>query len=283
MIGKKILLTFKVVVFIIVAYAIAYEQSGKDNAILQSEMQWAQRASVIDLLRADCPLSVSAALRELLRRGEQAKQEIILLLRTGKLNKDLFIRAVSILAMLFHAREAAAYARQLVKDKDTLVRINAIRVLGTVGDKSDVQMLITLMEDENPFVAIEAIRTLGKIGDAKALDALRKKAKQPRNEIERQDLKRAIRQIEIMHSPNRAKELIEAIQSDDIFLVLWAVKKVSQFKIKEAKSIMRKLLETSKDLRLKVGLLKALKDIGEVLTHEEEQFLAKHPPALYGF
>lgn len=282
MIVKKVSFIIKVVSnMIILIMAISMQSLGDD--VIQSEIQWAQKASIIELLAADCDPTIYFAKLELLRRGEQAKKEIIDLLRSGNLNKDLSVRAVTVLAQLFHAKEAASYARKLIWDEDTFVRIAAIYALRIVGDNSDVPMLIALMKDDDPFVAIEAIRSLGEIGDVKALHVLRERLKQPRSEIEFQEIKKAVRKIEIINSPNRNKELIELIQTDDIFLALWAIKKVGELKITEAKNIMRQLLKTSKDRRVKVSVLKALKDIGEVLTPEEEQLLKEHPLAIYGF
>jgi HEAT repeat protein len=59
-----------------------------------------------------------------------------------------------------------------LRDKDPLVRSQAVQALGVIGDPRAVEPLIVVLNDKNPLIQRQAIKALGRIKDQRAVGPL---------------------------------------------------------------------------------------------------------------
>ena len=59
-----------------------------------------------------------------------------------------------------------------LKDHDPLIRSNAVKALGAIGDPRAVEPLIKVLNDKNPLIQRQAAQALGRINDPRALQPL---------------------------------------------------------------------------------------------------------------
>jgi HEAT repeat protein len=59
-----------------------------------------------------------------------------------------------------------------LKDHDPLVRSNAVKALGAIGDPRAVEPLIKVLNDKNPLIQRQAVQALGRINDPRAVQPL---------------------------------------------------------------------------------------------------------------
>jgi len=59
-----------------------------------------------------------------------------------------------------------------MKDKDNMVRRNAVSALGEIGDASNIDPLIQALRDEDTDVCYRAAQSLGNLGDKRAVEPL---------------------------------------------------------------------------------------------------------------
>ena len=76
------------------------------------------------------------------------------------------------LAGRLNAREWTSRIREFAIEADPLVRRAAIEALGSLGDMTDIALLIFTMSDPVPFVRAHAARASVRLADAETIDAL---------------------------------------------------------------------------------------------------------------
>jgi HEAT repeat protein len=76
------------------------------------------------------------------------------------------------LAGRMKAREWTSRVRQLALEADPLVRRAAVEALGSLGDVTDLALLVFSMSDPLPFVRLHAARACVRLADADTVDAL---------------------------------------------------------------------------------------------------------------
>ena len=59
-----------------------------------------------------------------------------------------------------------------LKDKDPLVRSNAVKALGAIKDPRAVEPLIAVLDDKEPLIQRQAVKALGRINDLRAVEPL---------------------------------------------------------------------------------------------------------------
>lgn len=59
-----------------------------------------------------------------------------------------------------------------LKDHDPLIRSNAVKALGAIGDPRAVEPLIKVLNDKNPLIQRQAVQALGRINDPRAVQPL---------------------------------------------------------------------------------------------------------------
>jgi HEAT repeat protein len=59
-----------------------------------------------------------------------------------------------------------------LKDRDPLVRSNAVKALGAIQDPRAVEPLIKVLEDKDPLIQRQAVKALGRINDPRAVEPL---------------------------------------------------------------------------------------------------------------
>jgi hypothetical protein len=59
-----------------------------------------------------------------------------------------------------------------LKDRDPLVRSNAVKALGAIQDPRAVEPLIKVLKDKDPLIQRQAVKALGRINDPRAVDPL---------------------------------------------------------------------------------------------------------------
>ncbi|MCP4699811.1 MAG: HEAT repeat domain-containing protein [Gammaproteobacteria bacterium] len=98
----------------------------------------------------------------------------IKVVRTDYTAKRQWVKIVNkaVIVQITLAKSGNKSAAAVLKDSNWLVRGAAAKMLGEIGDKHAVELLITVLKDRDQYVRLTATEALGKIGDKHAVVSL---------------------------------------------------------------------------------------------------------------
>jgi bilin biosynthesis protein len=99
------------------------------------------------------------------------------------IDKAEHVRGSAVRALANMGRADAAVLKHFLSDESVLVRWEATRALGELGDPQAVEPLVEALEDERVYVRRGAAWALGEIGDARAVAPLSRIAQDKGNRI----------------------------------------------------------------------------------------------------
>ncbi|MBI5683101.1 MAG: HEAT repeat domain-containing protein [Deltaproteobacteria bacterium] len=87
-------------------------------------------------------------------------------------DKDVSVRRKAASAFTHAAHpQVLEYLTDALIDEDSLVRVNAVRIIGKLGAERDIVPLVLLLKDEDEEVRIESIKAIAKIMDSRLAPA----------------------------------------------------------------------------------------------------------------
>ena len=198
---------------------------------------WNEAPSLDDPLLLSEIEEIVAALSPFQMRNKDGAQYMLRMLgppvfphlKSAIRNKDRYIAfhaldVISQIAPLAGSR-APAWGRELRKcldDERSLIRSQACRAIGALGQGVAAADLSPLLEDGDPDVALSAAFALGRIGGPDARAILEKKL----SSMEPGQLRIEISAALIRIDPGRENLLLEPLLSSDLFSQEWALQKV---------------------------------------------------------
>ncbi len=187
---------------------------------------------------------------------------------------------------------------EILKDKYWYVRINTARALGNLGDERAVQPLIEALKNENETVQVKSedspslerenevvrmiiVEALGKLKDRVSIEPLIDTMKNDKSDHVRITATKALVELSKIQSPIkkdkeskirtlRAKpvadprivdSLIEALESEDELLQMYAAKSLMEIGAKKAEEPIKKAISKVKDKYVKENMEKILKEL----------------------
>lgn len=193
-----------------------------------------------------------------------------------------------------NGREVTEYLIKALKHEEPIVRGRVARILGEIGDNKAVHSLIKLVKSETDnYVLSSSIKALAMLGDKNAvntliekLDALegkvRKEAAQALGDLKDTGAMEPIKKYYNESSEEERiwatyaliklgqKDLIHTLEDnlkEEVFIS--AINVAGELKLKESAPILLELLQNSKNINIKIEVIKSLAEIGGKHIQEE--------------
>ena len=235
-------------VFLFTAAALAQPELSEQFKLLKSTNVNDRRNAVRDLGRMRTP---------------EAAQKLMEIL--GK-DSDFGVRAQAAESLgSMRSKEATPALIKALKDENRNVKSAALVTFGYIRDKDSVGPLLEFAEkEEDVGLKIQAVNVLGVIGDATAVPALVKLLDDKNGRIatiSAQSLGR-------LRSPDSVKPLLSKIESEDAALRQYSIRALGEIGDKSALPDLEKRLEKEKDPAVKLEMANTLGNLGSAAGYD---------------